>query len=76
MTKYLYWDKERAVKAYNLPGGYHGLVESKVSPMLVSGSYVGWMVQMMREMFVGGRLRKKHISPQLDSDAGLKSAYR
>jgi len=29
--------------------------------MLVSGSYAGWMVKMMREMFVGGRLKQTEI---------------
>ncbi|MCP4109837.1 MAG: hypothetical protein GY749_30685 [Desulfobacteraceae bacterium] len=54
MTEYIFWDRDHKVQAYNLPGVYHGLVESKTAPMLVSGSYVGWMAQMMRDMFVGG----------------------
>ncbi|TGO02003.1 hypothetical protein PN36_32265 [Candidatus Thiomargarita nelsonii] len=39
MTKYIYYDKAHQVLAPNLPGAYHGLVESKVAPMLVSGSF-------------------------------------
>ncbi|MDM8559745.1 hypothetical protein [Candidatus Parabeggiatoa sp. HSG14] len=76
MTKYIFYDKEFKVQAYNLPGSYHGLVESKLSPMLVSGSYVGWMLQMMREMFVGGRLKQTPISPRLAPDEGLEAVYR
>ncbi len=76
MTKYIFHDKECKAIAHNLPGAYHGLVESKVAPMLVSGSYVGWMTQMMREMFVGGRLKKTPISPRLAVDEGLEAVYQ
>jgi hypothetical protein len=76
MTKHIYWDKEKKVKAHNLPGAYHGLVESKVAPMLVSGSYIGWMVQMMRDMFVGGRLKQTPVSPKLTFTEGMEAVYR
>jgi len=76
MTKYIYYDKAHQVPAPNLPGAYHGLVESKVAPMLVSGSYVGWMVQMMREMFVGGRLKRTKISSKLTTPEGMEAVYR
>ena len=76
MTQYIYYDKAHEVKAHHLPGAYHGLVESKVAPMLVSGSYVGWMVQMMREMFVGSRLKRTEISSKLTVEDGLETVYR
>lgn len=76
MTKHIFYDKEHKVQAHNLPGAYHGLVESKIAPMLVSGSYVGWMVQMMREMFVGGRLKRTPISSKLTFEEGLEAIYR
>jgi hypothetical protein len=76
MTKYIFYDKAYQIQAYNLPGMYHGPVESKIAPMLVAGSYVGWMVQMMREMFVGGRLKQTPISPRLAPDEGLEAVYR
>ncbi|KHD08455.1 hypothetical protein PN36_27710 [Candidatus Thiomargarita nelsonii] len=76
MTKHIFYDKEHKVQAHNLPGAYHGLVESKIAPMLVSGSYVGWMVQMMREMFVGGRLTQTPISSKLTYDEGMEAIYR
>ncbi len=76
MTKYIFYDPACQHQAYNLPGFYHGLVESKLSPMLVAGSYVGWMVQMMREMFVGGRLKQTPISPRLTPEEGLDAVYR
>lgn len=76
MTKYIFGDKVHQVKARRLPGAYHGLVESKIAPMLVSGSYVGWMVQMMRDIFVGGRLKRTEIASKLAPDEGLEAVYR
>ncbi|RKZ73924.1 MAG: hypothetical protein DRR19_30540 [Candidatus Parabeggiatoa sp. nov. 1] len=76
MTKYIFHDQERQILAHNLPGAYHGLVESKVAPMLVSGSYIGWMMQMMHEMFVGGRLKQTPISPKLAEEEGMEAVYQ
>jgi hypothetical protein len=76
MTEYLFRDKDYKVFAHRLPGAYHGLVESKIAPMLVSGSYVGWMVKMMREMFVGGRLKQTEIPSKLTFEEGLETVYR
>ncbi len=76
MTRNIYYDRERRIRARNLPGAFHGLVELKIAPMLVSGSYIGWMTEMIHEMFVGGRLRKTRISPKLTFDEGMKAVYR
>ncbi|MCP4345620.1 MAG: hypothetical protein GY795_08840, partial [Desulfobacterales bacterium] len=76
MTRYIYYDRERRNRARNLPGGFHGLVELKFAPMMVSGSYIGWMTEMIHEMFVGGRLKKTRISPKLTPDEGMKAIYR
>jgi len=62
MTKHIFYDKEHKVSGRHLPGAYHGLVESKLAPMLVSGSYVGWMTQMIHDKFKGGRLKKTKMS--------------
>lgn len=76
MTQYIYHDKACTNLFRNLPGGYHGLVELKYAPMLVSGSYIGWMTQMIHEMFVGGRLRRMPISPKLSFNAGMQAVYK
>ncbi|ETR68962.1 MAG: hypothetical protein OMM_04249 [Candidatus Magnetoglobus multicellularis str. Araruama] len=44
--------------------------------MLVSGSYIGWMTQMMRDMFVGGRLRENEISSSLTFEEGMTAVYQ
>ncbi|MCP4111680.1 MAG: hypothetical protein GY749_40185, partial [Desulfobacteraceae bacterium] len=76
MTKHIYYDRERKIREHNLPGAFHGLVELKTAPMLVSGSYIGWMTEMIHEMFVGGRLKKTRISPKLEFEEGMKAIYR
>jgi len=76
MTEYIYVDKDKKYLERNLPGAFHGLVEQKIAPMLVSGSYIGWMTQMMTKMFVGGRLKQMEIPTQLDFMAGLEAVYK
>jgi hypothetical protein len=76
MTKYVFHDKDYTNVFYTLPGGFHGLVELKVAPMLVSGSYIGWMTQMIQERFVGGRLKWTPISPQLTFEEGMAAVFR
>jgi len=76
MTKYIFYDRERKIREHNLPGAFHGLVELKYAPMLVSGSYIGWMTQMMQEMFVGGRLKRTPVSPKLTFSEGMEAVFR
>ena len=76
MTEYIYYDKARSVQAVNLPGAFHGLSELKFAPMLVSGSYVGWMTRMMRKMFVGGRLKQTSVSSKLMFSEGMEAISR
>ncbi|MDM8551186.1 hypothetical protein QUF72_13965 [Desulfobacterales bacterium HSG2] len=76
MTKHIFYDKERKNRAHNLPGAFHGLVELKYAPMLVSGSYIGWMTRMMREMFVGGRLKRTRVSPKLTFPEAMEAIRR
>ncbi len=76
MLKYLFLDKELTNQAQRVPGAFHGLVELKYAPMLVSGSYVGWMHKMMQEIFVGGRLKSTPVSPKLKPAEGMEAVYR
>jgi len=76
MTKHIYLDKAHQNVHKTLPGAFHGLVEFKTAPMLVSGSYVGWMSRMMFDMFKGGRLRRTPISPRLAFAEGMDCVYK
>ena len=58
-----------------MPGSYHEVSESKVAPMLVTGSYVGWMVDIMSKHLEAGRLSHINFSPYLTEAEGLQAVY-
>jgi hypothetical protein len=60
----------------SLPGSYHSLSESKIAPMLVTGSYAGWLLSIMHEYLEAGRLKPLHFSPYLTEDEGLQAVYQ
>ncbi|RKZ35733.1 MAG: hypothetical protein DRQ41_15500, partial [Gammaproteobacteria bacterium] len=60
----------------SLPGSYHSLSESKMAPMLVTGSYAGWLLNIMHEYLEAGRLKPTHFSPYLTFDEGLQAVYK
>ncbi len=59
-----------------LPGSFHEVSESKVAPMLATGSYVGWMIDIMGKYLEAGRLSHIIISPYLTEDEGLQAVYK
>jgi len=59
-----------------MPGSYHEVSESKVAPMLATGSYVGWMVDIMGKYLEAGRLSHINFSPYLAENEGLEAVYR
>jgi hypothetical protein len=60
----------------SLPGSYHSLSESKIAPMLVTGSYAGWLLNIMRHYLEAGRLKPLHFSPYLPEEEGLQAVYK
>jgi hypothetical protein len=50
MNSMIYWDKEKKNLAKNLAGGYLSTAESKIAPLLVSGSWVGWLMNQLKSM--------------------------
>ncbi len=59
-----------------VPGSWHEHSESKIAPMLVTGSYVGWILNIISKWFEGGRLKIYEISPYLEPEEGLRAVYR
>lgn len=59
----------------SMPGSYHEVSESKVAPMLATGSYVGWMVEIMGKYLEAGRLQHINFSPYLAEEDGLQAVY-
>ncbi|MCP4154164.1 MAG: hypothetical protein GY757_40940, partial [bacterium] len=43
----VFWDKAKSNPAKDMAGGYLSTAESKTAPLLVSGSWVGWLMSML-----------------------------
>ena len=76
LNSHIYFDEKCTNIDKSVPGTYHSLVESKLAPMLVSGSYVSWIIKIMEEYLEAGRLDKFYISPYLEKDDGLQAVYK
>ncbi|MBF0452392.1 MAG: hypothetical protein HQK75_16945, partial [Candidatus Magnetomorum sp.] len=76
LSKHIFVDPGLSNHYKSMPGSYHNVVESKVAPMLVSGSYVSWILKIMAEYLEAGRLDKFFISPYLTKDEGLRAVYK
>ncbi|MCP4147713.1 MAG: hypothetical protein GY757_08175 [bacterium] len=46
----IFWDKAKKNRADSLAGGYLGTAESKIAPLLVTGSWVGWLMNLLMTM--------------------------
>ncbi len=77
ITQYVHRDKtcEKAPDE-TLAGSYHDIVESKIAPMLVTGSYVGWLITVVDKYLEAGRLKRYFMNPYLASEEGLQAVYK
>jgi hypothetical protein len=50
INAFIYRDNKFAILEDTMAGGYLSTSESKVAPLLVSGSWVGWLVSLIQEM--------------------------
>ena len=69
-------DQDKTNIDTTMPGSYHEHSESKVAPMLVTGSAVGLLVNVIDEYLQGGRLSKMWFGPCLTEEEGLEAVYR
>ncbi len=77
LAAYIYPDEQFQTKPIEtMPGSFHSLSESKIAPMLVTGSYVGWLIQIIDEYLEAGRLKHVRMSPYLTPEEGLEAVYR
>ncbi|MEM7535383.1 MAG: hypothetical protein AAF639_24610, partial [Chloroflexota bacterium] len=60
----------------SMPGSFHSLSESKVAPMLVTGSYPGILLDIMAEYLEAGRLSIFRMKPYLEPKHGLEAVHR
>lgn len=73
----VYMDRDLATKPLEaMAGSYHYYSESKLAPMLVTGSYVGWLMRIINKYLEAGRLKPWHFTPYLTPEAGLEAVYK
>jgi predicted transcriptional regulator len=71
LSKYITIDQENKIPKKTLPGSYHQLAESKIAPMLITGSYTSWLNNIIQNHLEGGRVSKHFFSPYLEPEEGL-----
>ena len=77
LTQFVYPDQQFQTKPIDsMPGSYHSLSESKIAPMLVTGSYIGWLLKIQGKYLEGGRLWHWRMPPYLTPEAGLQAVYK
>ena len=83
LAQYVYRDEKYLHRDESMPGSFHSVVESKVAPMLVTGSYVGWLMKACPEergissqYLQGGRLSQWRMTPYLTEEEGLQAVYK
>jgi hypothetical protein len=68
MNALIYWDRSKKNLAKNLAGGYLSTAESKIAPLLVSGSWVGWLMDELNNM-LPARFRHKYLKNMPEDEA-------
>jgi hypothetical protein len=77
ITQYIYRREDCEGKPdKTLAGSFHYYSESKIAPMLVTGSYVGWLLNVIGKYLEAGRLKHTSMSPYLTLDEGLEAVYK
>ncbi|TGO03402.1 hypothetical protein PN36_07235 [Candidatus Thiomargarita nelsonii] len=81
ITQYIYRDQNCSGKPdETLAGSFHSYShsysESKIAPMLVTGSYVGWLLKVIHQYLEAGRLKPMRLSPYLTQEEGLQAVYK
>ncbi len=64
----IYWDKAKTNLAKNMAGGYLSTAESKIAPLLVSGSWVGWLMNQLK-MMLPARFKYKSLKNMPEHEA-------
>ncbi|MFO7883727.1 MAG: hypothetical protein R6U68_02805 [Desulfobacteraceae bacterium] len=77
ISEYIYRDEQcETAKDETMAGSFHFVSESKIAPMLVTGSYVGWLINIMDQYLEAGRLKRFFMNPYLPEEEGLQAVFR
>ncbi|MCP4218086.1 MAG: hypothetical protein GY765_25815, partial [bacterium] len=64
----IFWDKEKTNVADTLAGGYLSTAESKIAQLLISGSWVGWLMNLLK-MMLPARFQYKLLKNMPENEA-------
>ncbi|MDQ1354654.1 MAG: hypothetical protein QG657_4963 [Acidobacteriota bacterium] len=70
----IYWDKAKKNPADTLAGGYLSTAESKIAPLLISGSWVGWLMGELNSM-LPNRFKYEYLE-NMPEDEALELLYK
>ncbi|MEN8214860.1 MAG: hypothetical protein ABFS56_00465 [Pseudomonadota bacterium] len=77
ITQFVYRDEKCEGKPdETLAGSFHYHSESKIAPMLVTGSYAGWLLKVIHQYLEAGRLKPTYFYPYLTKEEGLQVVYK
>jgi hypothetical protein len=77
ITQYVYPDQYYQTSPIEtLAGSFHSVSESKTAPMLVTGSYIRWLITISGKYLQAGRLSEWYMPPYLTPEEGLQAVYR
>jgi hypothetical protein len=69
----IYRDKDAKIPANDLAGGYLSTAESKIAPLLVSGSWVGWLMNELNTM-LPARFKYEYLE-NMPEDEAVEMVY-
>ncbi|HLP58394.1 MAG TPA: hypothetical protein VK186_06175, partial [Candidatus Deferrimicrobium sp.] len=70
----IYWDKAKKNPADTLAGGYLSTAESKIAPLLISGSWIGWLMSELNSMLTN-RFKYEYLENMPEEEA-LEMLYK
>ena len=70
----IYRDKDLKIQADDLAGGYFSTAENKIAPLLVSGSWVGWLMNLL-QMMLPARFKYKPLK-NMPKDEAVEMVYK
>ncbi|MDJ0842084.1 MAG: hypothetical protein QNK37_36620 [Acidobacteriota bacterium] len=76
LSNFVYTDPQKTNLDETIPGTYHELSESKIAPMLATGSVVSRLIEVVERYLEGSRLTEMHLSPYLTKEEGVTAVYR
>lgn len=78
IPKYIHPNKKRLTRPdETLADSFHGVSESKIASILVTGSYVGWLTGILDQYLEAGRFKRFFfMTPYLTSEEGIEAVLK